>query len=112
MLSAVLRTCCPAPQQFWSRLAGSLGSKFYWTQRGEADTIMDAVNVIGARACLAFGLPLQGGLAPFWAARSAPAAQAPLSPSPLTGASAACLSPPQTCACASPTTRPSAAWAT
>lgn len=45
-----LTSCCCTflpPQQFWSRLAGALGSKFYWQTRGEADTIMDTVNAIG-----------------------------------------------------------------
>lgn len=34
------------PEQFWGRLAGTMGSKFYWQARGEADTILDTVNVI------------------------------------------------------------------
>ena len=32
-------------QSFWSRLAGKYGNKFYWQEKGEAASIMNAVSV-------------------------------------------------------------------
>ncbi|WIA32609.1 hypothetical protein OEZ86_003412 [Tetradesmus obliquus] len=34
------------PQSFWSRLAGKYGNKFYWQEKGEAASILSAVNAI------------------------------------------------------------------
>lgn len=31
-------------QSFWSRLAGKYGNKFYWQEKGEAASIMNAVS--------------------------------------------------------------------
>ncbi|KAF6262163.1 hypothetical protein COO60DRAFT_1699448 [Scenedesmus sp. NREL 46B-D3] len=36
------------PQSFWSRLAGKYGNKFYWQEKGEAASILSAVNAIDA----------------------------------------------------------------
>lgn len=32
-------------QSFWSRLAGKYGNKFYWQEKGEAASIMNAVSL-------------------------------------------------------------------
>lgn len=34
------------PRSFWSRLAGKYGNKFYWQEKGEAASIMNAVSAI------------------------------------------------------------------
>lgn len=34
------------PRSFWSRLAGKYGNKFYWQEKGEAASILSAVNAI------------------------------------------------------------------
>lgn len=34
------------PQSFWTRLAGKYGNKFYWQEKGEATSILDAVSAI------------------------------------------------------------------
>eukprot|EP00798_Chlamydomonas_sp_ICE-L_P016061 gene16061-22198_t len=36
------------PQSFWSRLSGKFGNKFYWQEKGEAASILQAVNAIDA----------------------------------------------------------------
>mmetsp|Transcript_12603 Transcript_12603/g.27238 ORF Transcript_12603/g.27238 Transcript_12603/m.27238 type:complete len:224 (+) Transcript_12603:66-737(+) len=34
------------PRSFWNRLAGKYGNKFYWQEKGEAASILDAVSAI------------------------------------------------------------------
>lgn len=34
------------PRSFWSRLAGKYGNKFYWQEKGEASSILNAVSAI------------------------------------------------------------------
>lgn len=34
-------------QSFWSRLAGKYGNKFYWQEKGEAASILNAVSGAG-----------------------------------------------------------------
>ena len=34
------------PSNFWSRLAGKYGSKFYWQEKGEGATIVNAVSLV------------------------------------------------------------------
>ncbi|MEW5308057.1 MAG: hypothetical protein WDW38_000044 [Sanguina aurantia] len=34
------------PRNFWNRLEGKYGNKFYWQQKGEANSIMNAVSAI------------------------------------------------------------------
>ncbi|GAX81128.1 hypothetical protein CEUSTIGMA_g8562.t1 [Chlamydomonas eustigma] len=34
------------PQSFWSRLSGKYGNKFYWQEKGEAKSILDAVSAV------------------------------------------------------------------
>lgn len=33
------------PSNFWSRLAGKFGSKFYWQDKGEGETIVTTVSL-------------------------------------------------------------------
>ena len=34
------------PRNFWTRVAGKFGTKFYWQEKGEDAAIMAAVNAI------------------------------------------------------------------
>ncbi len=37
---------CACAQSFWSRLSGQYGNMFYWKEKGEAESIFNAVSAI------------------------------------------------------------------
>jgi hypothetical protein len=45
-LSFVPASACPCPQNFWTRVAGQFGNKFYWQEQGLDVAIVNTVAAI------------------------------------------------------------------